>query len=490
MGGGAVRIKTGPVAFFDTNFTNNRAVPGEDSASYAGAVDASGFVTFQDTTWTGNSKGRGPGCNDQYCGAPGKDMTMNYPGCPMGGRLEFRPGNTVDGRAWKESMVGLGGYFCPGYNGIVFVNERLATPPRPPPLPSPPSPPPPSPPPPSPPPPSPPPSPPPPRPPPPSPPPPSPPPPGPPPPSPPPPSPPPPPPPSPPSSPPPPGGQTSATLALRLVFPTVNFSDLMVRGELSALNAELQAAWAAAAGVHREVVSVMLAAGSLVMDVEVRFEGAGAGARATEARGEVTDLTAVAESVRRSPRLAAAMGVQGGGAEMSAEEVAGFVRVERNEKVEAGGPPAGEGRWAGAGTAPRGGGPTAGGIAGVAVGAAAALAAAVALGLALRRRRQLAGPAKDALRRRPVPRDLLRRGPGWGRGGRLGRGRGPRAFHVRLQPPSRVGGGRRSAGRHLVPAPHAGAVARGDGRRHQPMSPLGPSPPPRTRPPSTLCAPG
>ena len=39
------------------------------------------------------------------------------------------------------------------------------------------------------------------------------------------------------------------------------------------------------------------------------------------------------------------------------------------------------------------GGPTAGGIAGVAVGAAAALAAAVALGLALRRRRQLVGAA-------------------------------------------------------------------------------------------------
>ena len=167
----------------------------------------------------------------------------------------------------------------------------------------------------------------------------------------------------------------------------------MVRGELSALNAELQAAWAAAAGVPREAVSVMLAAGSLVIDVEVRFEGAGAGARATEARGEVADLTAVAESVRRSPRLAAAMGVQGGGGEMSAEEVAGFVRVERNEKVAAGGPPAGEGRGAGAGAAPRDGGPTAGGLAGVAVGAAAALAAAVALGLALRRRRQLAGAA-------------------------------------------------------------------------------------------------
>ena len=77
----------------------------------------------------------------------------------------------------------------------------------------------------------------------------------------------------------------------------------MVRGELSALNAELQAAWAAAAGVPREAVSVMLAAGSLVIDVEVRFEGAGAGARATEARGEVADLTAVAESVRSGEGL-------------------------------------------------------------------------------------------------------------------------------------------------------------------------------------------
>ena len=174
----------------------------------------------------------------------------------------------------------------------------------------------------------------------------------------------------------------------------MDYGALEEAGELELLRAELRAAWATTMGVAMSAVSVQLEAGSLVMEVRVQFEGAASAARAAEAQEAVADLSAVANSVRQSPRLANAMGLPDG-TEATAEGLAGLVRVERNEEQNVNAAPSGveasNGKQRG-----EGGKLGVGVFAGIAVGGLAATA--VAVGLLIRRRRRRRADALEARR--------------------------------------------------------------------------------------------
>ena len=124
-------------------------------------------------------------------------------------------------------------------------------------------------------------------------------------------------------------------MEVQLVFPGVDFAALKTGGELESLLSELVEAWALAAGVSAERVSVSVSAGSLVMDVTIAFrEGEGfegAEARAATTQGAVSDLSLVADVVQQSPVLRAAIGV--GDVVVTASDMQALVQVSRNEQA-------------------------------------------------------------------------------------------------------------------------------------------------------------
>ena len=159
---------------------------------------------------------------------------------------------------------------------------------------------------------------------------------------------------------------------------------------LADLAAEAKAAWAAAAGVSEDDVEVVLSAGSLIMQLEIR--GLADSSVAEDVASAVSDETLVAESVRASPVLLGHLGVSSEDLEpsaLAALEVSALVDVESAPVVAV---ESGAGAQQVSTPAPGGGGGAGNGPAGALVyggagGGAALVALLVALGLLVRGRR-------------------------------------------------------------------------------------------------------
>ena len=200
------------------------------------------------------------------------------------------------------------------------------------------------------------------------------------------------------------------TLTFSLRFPGVDFADLAgIAGALAAVAAEAKAAWAAAAGVGADEVEVVLSAGSLVMQIEIR--GLASRSAAEDVAAAVSDESLVAESVRASPALLGHLGVDSENLEpaaLAALEVGALVAVESMPVVSV--EPVAGAQQVGP-TTPGGGGGGGGGSGlanaleyGAAGGGAALVAMLVVLGLLVRRRRDLRKRRRgmEAIQREPI----------------------------------------------------------------------------------------
>ena len=190
----------------------------------------------------------------------------------------------------------------------------------------------------------------------------------------------------------------------------MDFADLAgVAGALAAVAAEAKAAWAAAAGVGADEVEVVLSAGSLVMQIEIR--GLASRSAAEDVAAAVSDESLVAESVRASPALLGHLGVDSENLEpaaLAALEVGALVDVESTPVVSV--EPVAGAQQVGP-TTPGGGGGGGGGSGhanaleyGAAGGGAALVAMLVVLGLLVRRRSDIRKRRRgmEAIQREPI----------------------------------------------------------------------------------------